>query len=687
MFFLCWLLISPCTLSAQRDSLPPAPIEADADLIEDFIQNNENDNGFDFNTVYEILEGFRQQPLDLNKANVEDLKELLLLTDIQINSLLNHRRELGNLISIYELQSIPGFDLAIIRRIQPFVRVGGGIDNVQLSLGQMLGQSNSSLFARWFRPLQESRGFREDRFEGDPNQLYLRYRMQYGNKMSLGFTAEKDPGEAFFNKSNPNGFDYYSAHFYLRDYNHWLKSLAIGDFTASFGQGLLMFAGFGYGKTPRSMDIKRSRRSLRPYASVNENNYLRGIGVTLQLSPQIELTTFASFNQRDGNIVQLDTLDNEEEINSFTSLQQSGLHRTEAEIADEDAVNSQSYGASLKYKKNNWHIAYNAVYHHFKQPFQLRAEPYNLFNFQGRNNFSTSIDYSLVYRNYNFFGETAISDNGSMATTNGLLLGMSRQMSVALLYRNFSRSFQSLASNAFAESRIAQNENGIYIGLEYIWDNNWQLNAYADFYRHPWLRFNVDAPSRGYEYRVRLTYFRKRSMTSWFEFRTETKQINAPNNETPTNFLVDSRLTQFRWHLQGKLGKGIELRTRIHGGFDNGIRGETLRGILLYQDIIYNSRNFPLSFSARFALFDTDGFNVRFYTYENNLSYTFTVPSFADQGNRFYINVRFKGIRKLTLEARYARTYWPKLNEIGTGDNRVQSNVVSNVSSQVIWRF
>ena len=59
----------------------------------------------------------------MNKVKREDLSELQILSDIQINNLLKHREKNGNLINIYELQSINGFDLETIKKISPFVYV------------------------------------------------------------------------------------------------------------------------------------------------------------------------------------------------------------------------------------------------------------------------------------------------------------------------------------------------------------------------------------------------------------------------------------------------------------------------------------------------------------------------------------------------------------------------------------
>ena len=54
----------------------------------------------------------------------------------------------------------------------------------------------------------------------------MRYRFKYLNNISIGFTMEKDAGESFipnkkaeelFGQRSTLGFDFYSAHFFLRN--------------------------------------------------------------------------------------------------------------------------------------------------------------------------------------------------------------------------------------------------------------------------------------------------------------------------------------------------------------------------------------------------------------------------------------------------------------------------------------
>lgn len=694
--FLLLLLIGPgtATLWAQRDTVIQDDPPLNTDIIEDFVQGSEEEVSFDFNTLFEELQGYLNEPLNLNKATREELESLQLLSDIQINDLLQYRNRLGKLIAIYELQAIPSFDLNTIQRLLPYVDVDVNINDYQVPLGQLLKGGNNELFLRWGRILEQQRGFETDttgtlsRFLGDPNQLYARYRYFYSNRFSAGITAEKDAGEEFFTGSNKRGFDFYSAHLFLNNYSHRFKSIALGDYQISLGQGLILFSGFGRGKSSQVMNIKRSQRTLRPYTSVDENNFMRGAAATLRAGDNLELTLFGSRQQRDGNLVDADLIPNEDIIRTLTSLQLSGLHRTEREIEDEDAITLYSVGGSLKYKTETWHLALNGLYNQLNQELIRTPRPYNRFFFNGDRLLNVSLDYSYIYRNYNFFGETAISDNGAIATVNGLLLGLDRKIDLALLYRSFAIDYQALNPNPFAETSGARNENGLYIGAEIRPLPHWRISAYFDTYRHPWLRFTADAPSRGFDYRVRLTYFRKRKLEAYVELRDETKQINASGNLSATDFLVDSRLLQLRIHFSNKISKELELRSRFDTGFfDPGTGVERSRGTVLYQDVIYRPSAIPFSFSTRFALFDTDGYNIRYYAFENDLVNTFSIPAYYNKGTRFYFNLRYRGIRKLSIEARYAQTYWANQDFFSSGLALIDGPQRSDVRVQLIYKW
>jgi hypothetical protein len=705
------LLLFSVIVSAQRDTLPPkldAAEQAQEQLIEDVLANSEGDTDeFAFNTAFDILDDYRRRPLNINRATYEELTETFLLSPIQIGQLLEYRDRMGGLLSVYELQVIPGMDLESVRRIAPFIRVGGDLDDAKISLGRMFAEGDRELYVRWQRRLETVRGYEispetgaTNYYLGSPDRLYTRFRQRYGNKMSFGITAEKDPGEAFFAANNKNrGFDYYSAHFFLADVNRTVKAVAVGDFAVSFGQGLILFTGFGFGKSSQTTNVARGGQVIRPYTSVNEANFMRGVGTTLAFGKKLELTAFASRRGRTANLVSVaDTLDVEFEDLGITSLDIIGLNRTPNEVEDRNSLTETNVGGSLRYRANQrFQLGFNLLGTKLSRPLDLRDQPFNRFFFQGTDLLNASVDYRYRYRNFTFFGEVAGSSkepqngiNGfGFSQLHGLMLGLDRYVDVSVVYRNYGVDYQALNARPFGETTGARNEEGIYVGLELRPGKHWRINAYYDIFRFPYLRFNIDAPSEGHEYRFRLTYWQKRKLDTYLELRSETKGFGTDGDESVfTNLdpVVPRTRFQARLHFAYKINTDLEWRSRLDVGYTEEELTDRETGFMIYQDLIYRPRG-AFSFTTRFSLFNTDGFNVRFYQYENGLLYNARVLPYYHQGTRTFLLVRYKGIRGLTLEGRIAQTFFTDGTTFDNGLEATGESRRTDVGAQAIWRF
>ena len=677
--------------------------DVDIILIEDLLQGNEDIDASDLVIVFESLQGFARSPLNLNSASVSDLQDLFLLNQIQIQEFFIYKRKVGELISIYELQAIPSFDLKTIRAISPFIKVSGE-KNYQKSLGSMFKESDRNLQMKWIRPLELERGYttqpnsEKPAYEGSTDKLLMRMRGRFENRLSYGFTAEKDDGEAFFKGSNKHGFDFYSAHVFLKDYSSRLKSLALGDFSVSMGQGLIAYSGFARGKGAEVLNVDRNRRTLRQFSSLNEIVFFRGLGATIGLSKNLEITAFGSYRKVDGNISDIDSILLTFDDLRFTStLQTSGFHATEGEILSENQNGIFQTGGKIKYQKDTWYLALNSIYHKLDKPLNKSNQPYNQFTFRGDELFNASLDYGFLIQNFKFFGETAASQNGSIASVNGVYIGLDRRVSMSVLYRHLPADFHSLNPRPFAETSQGSNENGLFLGLQLNLNKNWDWRFYFDTWKHPWLRFNVDAPSKGVEYFSRLTYKRKRRMEAYIQFKNEIKERNAPQNETPIDFLINNRRTQLRIHTSNIISKTITLRTRAEWSFFDNEVEDLKKGYMLYQDVVLKPIQFPISITTRFAIFDNE-FDTRIYAYENDLLYTFSIPAYTGRGTRFYLNLRYRPHPKWSIEARYERTF---LNlektidngsleaptGIGNGNAFIEGNIRSALEMQVQYKF
>jgi hypothetical protein len=697
LLVLTGLLLLPSVLLAQlpNDTIPPAREQIISEeefhqRIESLLEESEIE--LDYSELLEELQFLSQNPINLNTARADDLRRLFFLNDIQINKLLNHISMFGNLISLYELQAVDGFDLETILAIQPYVTVTEDVRRRHFSFQDMLREGNSQYFLRYQRLFEEQRGFSDidpealeanpnARYLGSPYRLYTRYRFTYYNNVSLGFTAEKDPGEEFFRGTQPHGFDFYSGHIHLRDFGT-LRALSLGDFQVQFGQGLTLWSGLAFGKSAEAVSVKKNGLGLRQYTSVDENNFMRGAGATLGFG-DLEFTAFYSSKHRDANVLLTDTI--EQEALVITSLQQTGLHRTPRELEGKNAVKETIYGGNLAFKRRNFSLGLTAYRTELGAEYERRLSFYNQYDFSGRQNSNAGIDYNYIVRNFNFFGEAAISGNGGYAFLNGVMMSLDPRLSLAVVHRRFSRDYQNLLAVAFSENTRVVNEQGLYIGLSAQLSREWRITAYADHFSFPWMKFRTYMPSRGYEYMAQVNYRPSRTVEMYARYRVKNKPLNT-RNPGMIRTLEDVKRQNYRFHIAYAISPSFSLRNRVEW-INFGFGEQREKGYMLYQDIIYRHFSSPISLTFRYALFDTDGFDSRIYAYENDVLYAFSFPFYSDKGSRVYLLARYRLGRNVDLYARLAQTFYHNRDEIGSGMDLIEGNTRTEIKAQLRLRF
>lgn len=674
---------------AQDDPEKNAIIEQ---RIETIAEQNEEEE-LDYTTLFDDLSHFFDHPIDLNHSSKEELLQLRLLDEFQIDALLSHIEKNGKLISVYELQSIKGFDALTIRNVLPFVVVNRDLNAPTISFRDMLKNGGNELFIRYSRILEEQEGFSdiEDsvlaenpnrRFLGDQNKVYTRYRFKYRTNVSWGLTAEKDAGEEFFSGSQSNGFDFYSAHFFLRDFGK-LKALAIGDYHAQFGQGLTFWSGLAFGKSSDVMAMKRNAVGLRPYTAVDENLFMRGGGATVGLG-KFELTAFYSNKNIDANISDADTIDNEVLITSF---QNTGIHGTPGELMDKDAIQETYYGGNFAYKSRRLSVGVTAAHGEYGGNLQRNLSFYNQFDFNSNSNTVVGADYNFLLGNFNFFGEVSRSANGGIAYLNGALVSLDPRLAISLFQRNYQRDYQSVYSSALAESSRNVNEKGLFFGITAKPHKYVTILGYFDRFEFPWLRFQVDAPSQGHEYLIQANYRPSRKIELYARIRHRDRPRNTEVDLDDIDF-IDRRIqTNYRFNVTYKVNEAFRFRNRVE--FSTYAVGdqEPEKGYLAYQDIIYKPVGSKLQLTFRYALFETATYDARIYAYENDVLYFFSIPAYYNRGTRTYLVARYKIGRKIDVWLRYGQWFYNDRNVIGSGLNEIQGNTRSEIRAQVRFKF
>lgn len=673
-------------VNAQQEN-PVQPGGTTEQQLENLTEQQEGETEDD--TYLQALVQLRKNPVNLNTAEESELRETRMVTDLQIQSLLRYRRLLGNLITIYELQSVPGWDMETIQKILPYVKVGNVVP-LSADLKQRFFGGQHSILVRVQQNLEKSEGYLrpdsvESRYPGSPQRVFVRYKYVYRNLLQYGIVGDKDAGEEFFKGRQTQGFDFYSFHLFARKLGP-IKALALGDFTVNLGQGLIHWQSLAFKKSAEITNVKRQADVLRPYNSAGEYNFQRGIGATLRVNRNIDVTGFASYRKLDGSLNVVDTLQTNDDF--ISSILNSGYHRTPSEVAKKNTISQTSIGGNISYRKNNLHLGFNGVAFKFSAPLTRDFQPYNQYSIQGKEWFNYSVDYSYTYRNVHFFGEAALDKTRSKAFVGGLLASLDPKVDASLVYRNIESSYQTLYGNAFTESTFPTNEKGLFVGLSIKPAYFFRIDAYTDMFSFPWLRYRVDAPTKGSEYLLQATYRPNKQVEVYTRFRNENKAINISGLEMATRQLYVRPRQGWRTQVSYNVNKEVALRTRVELlWFDRQVKERAEQGFLSYLEARYKPFSKPFAMNARLQYFETDGFDSRLYSFESDVLYSYSIPQFIGKGFRYYFNVNYDVSKKMTVWFRWAQTVYSDVTSISSGLDEVAGNKKSEVKFQVLYNF
>lgn len=674
-------------------SQQPAQVQ---EIIESQIEEiaNTTDRDLDYSVFFEDLLFFYHNPININRATTEDLEKLQILNDFQIKSLQSYIEKTGPFLSIYEIQSVYGFDKEVVQKISPFIKVAEPKQIALFELKDAIKYGRHQLFIRGQQILEEQKGFSEiedslylenpnSRYLGSPLKLYTRYKYNLGNKIYAGFTAEKDAGEEFFRGSNKQGFDFYSAHLQINRLGK-IKTLLIGDYHLRFGQGLTLWSGLSFDKSPYVLNIKKNAQGIVKYSSTDENHFFRGIATTVSFN-NLDITAFLSGKMLDANISQSDTSGSQTVI--VENLQNSGLHTIPGQVEDKDAISETIFGTHLSYNHRKFRVGGTFVQSIFGAELIRKSQPYHQFDFTGKENTNFGLDYQFGLKNVILFGESSYTLHKGLALVNGALFNLSSRVSLSITYRDYQKNYHAFYSNAFSENTENRNEKGLYLGTEVLTVKNLKVSAYVDVYSFPWLKYRVNAPSYGQDYFVQADFFPGDKMSMYLKFKHKTKQININQDPPSIDHPENTHHQIFRYHLSYRISEAVQFRNRIELVRFTKEPNTKETGYLLYQDILYSPSNFPLSLSFRYAIFDTDTYNTRIYAYENDVLYSFSIPAYYSKGIRTYCLVKYTYREKIDLWLRYAQTYYADKTSIGSGLNEINGQTKSEIKVQVRITF
>ena len=263
------------------------------DLIIEHIEKMSEQSGEEISDYSELIEAYwsiTENPININSEDIHQLAEFKLLSIFQLEKIKEYRKLYGGIEIIDELYEIESLDNITIEMIKPLITISDKNNIEKISFKNIFKFGKSKILFEINQCLNQKEGYKNKNdsiiydnlnsiYVGSSQRIYIRYNYTYKDRIEAGFVMEKDPGEYMF-KNNINDsiklmlgsqcynlFDYMSFHLYLKNIGI-IKTIAIGDYKLSFGQGLTMGSGVAF--TAKGGSLLRQGKKIT--ASKSERN-------------------------------------------------------------------------------------------------------------------------------------------------------------------------------------------------------------------------------------------------------------------------------------------------------------------------------------------------------------------------------------------------------------------------------
>lgn len=646
--------------------------------------------------VSERLEELREQPIDLNVAGIDELMSIPFISTAEAMSIVRHRDDRGRFSTEDSLEAVRGLDVLVAKQLRPFVVVhtpdsaaygsqphpsleGTGSQSPSRSETQARIRIKADLIQRWTRKIERADGFRRDSsgYLGSPDILQTRLRLRIG-RISTGVTLDKDAGEPMQWKpdSAQFGYDFAVGHVAVTDLG-WIRRLVIGDYSARFAFGNILRSPGGIGSSTSSPAIRGN--VIRPFASSAETGHFRGLAIELRPHRSLTFSGFASRHRFDARV---DTSDGSSR--PLLLRRSTGLHRTETERVGRNALSESVLGGGLRFVAG---------------PFVLAGMAYVV---------EDRLDGSRLPGNFEIKRRTTVSSFAAGAALGDLHVSTELTpggaQSAAMEYR--------AGRIGVARLRFRRTGSSAYLPHSaYSGASNGRTDAETQAITQLRVR---PLPNTLVDLRIDHTRRSARSNRRPFS-STRTSGIAEVRHEVTPWFVATLRGTHrvsedpdlcsssavpfheirclsaaarksFRLQLEYRHSRSIESRMRIEHVRSETAASGSARGMLVYQDIRFHP-NERITLLARACRFTVDDHQARIYTYENDLLYSFSSPSFSGRGRRSFVFLRIRPLPAISLEVKWSTTRYEDVKTIGSGRDEISGNRLREIRFQLRWRL
>lgn len=532
---------------------------------------------------------------------------------------------------------------------------------------------------RWARPFEASRGFAEGRFEGGIAKIYQRFRVGRKNSFRFGALFEKDSGEQAL-----------SDHFVFSFEKQWGEKgpvLILGDFRVRLGMGLIVAPPFSTRKGADIFSVTRAnKRAFMPFVSTSESGYFRGVGLRVSYG-SLQLGGWISDLNVDAGL----TTQGE-----ISSLDMTGLHRTETEKAKMGSAHNRTIGGFLGYMSEiGMALEVAMLTTEFSpgiSPNNNEPEGWRLSGSEAR---YLGVNLRGRIGQVAYFGEIARSH----LDANAFLIGAARHwpdIKILIIRRHYSKRYDNPFAQAFGEQSGARNEQGWYLATE-LKLKLARISLGFDQFKTPWRTYSNNMPQSGSE--VFLQWHQKvnRNFRILLRISTDTKLDRYRDSTQPAYYqrnLIPFSRSRFRLHFSSMLNKEYRMAGRLEkvnygpqAATSSSEKGSIRRGWLCYWDFRRTSSANQLLGGARFTFFDTESSDAQLYEFEQDLPGVVSNKALSGRGVRFYLYLQKQLASIYRISAKYSVIRYTNRQSIGVGWDEINSPARHDISVQLDVRL
>jgi hypothetical protein len=581
-------------------------------IIEDMASSGGEGAALELQLKYEEM---LSSPLEINLITRKQMEECGLLTPFQIESILDYRKEYGDILSLSELSLVDGFGPEAIELVRHFFR----FSSLQEIAAPFVEESFSHRFSAKVRKKIKSEGI----------SFTSKYKIEYGRRITAGLTLDSDAGEKLTSYYHP---DFTSVHLAWSpperplDYKKIrFRKVVLGDYVARFGQGLALWKAFpvSFFGTPSSL-IKRGS-AIAPYTSTDESNFLRGAGVTFG-SSEMECSLFASYNGVDARVVG---------DSCYTSIITDGLHTTDGERATRNSMHEYLFGGHLSYDFSRLQLGLTALCYGYDKCNARRVREYNKYQMYDGIWGNVALNLYSSWRSFRFFAEAALDFRPSAALLCGVCWNPDYRFETALIVRAYGKGYTATHAAAYSTLSSCSNQYGATASVKYLPSRGWTMHLSAEYSAYPWSRYRIDGPS--WDSRARLDILKEFQSGSQLRMRLDWR------HKSESGSTLNGRL-----HASAALTQCWSLSARIEGG---------LKGFATYGELGFRTTDRRWDICARGTYYNTEDWNSRVYIYERGVPQSFSVENYYGKGWSWYFLVKWSPARFADLWFKYSKNY------------------------------